>query len=90
MRGIQGQVQELRELKDGWLDGEGLAPTEAAMACVLSIIDEDALFRVYPMLDGGLSLEMNPSDDLDLLITIGSEGAVKKVSLVRLDSQNNT
>lgn len=51
------RLQELSELRDGWLDGEGKAPTQAALDTA------DELLRrpmgIYPTEDGGIQIEMN-------------------------------
>lgn len=44
------RIQELKELEDGWLDGDGKKPTKAAW-------DKFGKMCIFPTQDGGLSIE---------------------------------
>ena len=66
---LSARLDELRTLEPGWLDGEGLPPTPAALATALGM----ARYRrasgwpdphVYPTSEGGLQLEWGLDDAL--------------------------
>ena len=59
---VTARLDELRELKDGWLDGEGLAPDSDGLDWLAESFDRmysnDApLPRLYPMPEGGVQAE---------------------------------
>lgn len=59
---IGGQLDELRLLKDGWLEGEGVPPAEAGLDWLQDAFDrhfpdEAPLPHLYPMETGGVQAE---------------------------------
>lgn len=81
VKSIQEQIQELRGLKDGWLHGDGFAPTEAALAGISRILDADSVFRLYPMYNGGVSLEYTVSG-VEVTVHISPNGDVVHVDIL--------
>jgi hypothetical protein len=57
------RIEELAQLKDGWLDGEGKAPTELAINNAKSISTLLDLFVekrwIYPTPYGGIQIELD-------------------------------
>ena len=61
-RPIGSQLDQLRLLKDGWLEGEGLSPPEAGLDWLRSAFDrhfpeEAPLPHLYPTETGGVQAE---------------------------------
>lgn len=71
MRHIDDRLEELRALKPGWLNGEGEAITEAALRKATALLAP----HVYPMPDGGISIE---TDDYDVIVR--ADGTVEVVT----------
>lgn len=61
---VQQRIDYLGELADGWLDGEGLAPTQVALRRALAIAEAcEAGGRrpqIAPTPEGGVSLDLVP------------------------------
>ena len=60
------QLGELREMEDGWLDGEGVAPSQELLDWLSERFDrwyqdDLALPHVYPTVDGGVQAEWSIS-----------------------------
>ena len=80
-------LEELSEIKDGWLDGYGKKPTDKALQ-TLADCDRmlkgmiNRVFEVFPDLDGGISLQsfIMPSFKSlgywDIEITISGDGSI--------------
>ena len=55
------QIESIRQLKEGWLDGEGKIPSEVGLNWVVECFDRNLSDRVmpylYPTVDGGLRAE---------------------------------
>ena len=63
---VPTQLGELREMEDGWLDGEGLAPKHELLDWLserfdLAYPDELPLPHVYPTVEGGVQAEWSMS-----------------------------
>jgi hypothetical protein len=60
-RNIFAQIEDLRQLKDGWLNGEGLAPSKQGLDWVAETLDQYFTDKtapyLYPMPDGGVRAE---------------------------------
>jgi hypothetical protein len=59
---ISARIEELKTLRDGWLDGRGLAPSSADLDWLATTIEsqyaEDLpLPYIYPVAEGGVQLE---------------------------------
>lgn len=59
---IPARLDELRTLKDGWLDGKGLAPSAAGLDWLAAAFeqhypDDLALPRLFPTAEGGIQAE---------------------------------
>ena len=59
---VGSRLDELRDLQDGWLDGEGVAPDHAGLDWLSGTFkrhypDDLQLPHTYPTEDGGISLE---------------------------------
>lgn len=64
VQAIAARVEHLISMLDGWKDGEGLAPTMAAIhtaeRVALAFAEGGMRTRMYPALDGGVCLEWSP------------------------------
>ncbi len=65
---VPARLDAFRELKDGWLDGEGLAPDHDALGWLAASFDlhyPDDLPRphVYPTVEGGVQAEWSISSN---------------------------
>lgn len=49
--------EELAALKDGWLDGSGLAITSRALTEAKKVYSDKGQLRIYPTAQGGVLLE---------------------------------
>jgi hypothetical protein len=71
---IQARTEEISLLTDGWMDGEGIAPTKELLKWIsdfftASYPKDMPLPCIYPALDGALSLEWsNAKVEISLLI----------------------
>ena len=59
---VGSRLDELRDLQDGWLDGDGVAPDHAGLDWLSGVFkmyypDDVQLPHTYPTEDGGISLE---------------------------------
>ncbi len=68
-KGVTAQLDDLRNLKDGWLDGDGLAPSHEGLNWLQAkfsdqYLDHLPLPRIYPTFEGGVQLEwsISPND----------------------------
>lgn len=62
---MKNRLNYLAQLKAGWFDGEGLAPQSEHFSWLEDSWQRNAAHQpmpfIYPMLEGGLSLEWGPS-----------------------------
>ncbi len=78
---VAARLDELRELKDGWLDGDGLAPDGGGLDWLADsfskLYSSDApLPRLYPMPEGGIQAEwVTGSYDASLEIDLATHQA---------------
>lgn len=86
---INARLDELRELKDGWLDGEGYAPSDAGLTWLSASFNRyypEGLIRprLYPTFDGGVQAEwVIKSTDVSININLLSrEGEWHSLDLV--------
>lgn len=76
MKVISKQIDTIRSLKDGWLDGEGVVPTEEGLQWVEEKIEkffgaeEMPLPFIYPTPSGGIQIEWHRLDDFSLEIDL--------------------
>jgi hypothetical protein len=58
---IFAQIEDLRQLKDGWLNGEGLAPSKQGLDWIAKTLDryftDKTAPYIYPTPDGGVQAE---------------------------------
>ena len=72
---ITARLDELRALAPGWLDGEGVPPTPAALtaaehiARIIAACDQTP--RIYPTPEGGATVECEPVD-----VCVGADGRI--------------
>ncbi len=66
---VTAQLDDLRNLKDGWLDGDGLAPGHEGLDWLDAMLSNEypnhlPLPRIYPTFEGGVQLEwsIGPND----------------------------
>jgi hypothetical protein len=55
------RLNELKTLKKGWLNGDGKVITKAALSKAAELI----VPRIYPTVDGGITLE---TDEYDIIV----------------------
>lgn len=72
MTGWQDRLDHIARLKDGWLDGSGLAPTYAALRAAAELLEMEQYEHpnrpsIYPAPDGGITLEW-PDRSTDLKV----------------------
>ena len=74
------RMTELKQLQDGWLDGSGLRPTDAAIGAAEHFLnkrpDLASSFRIYPMENGGVAFEFELRG-WEFSIEFGPEGRVE-------------
>ncbi len=79
MKCIQ-RMTELRQLENGWLDGSGLRPTDAAIGAAELFLnkrpDLASSFRIYPMENGGVAFEFELRG-WEFSIEFGPDGRVE-------------
>lgn len=64
---VPAQIDGLRGMKDGWLDGEGIAPSGRGLDWLSSVFkkhypDDVALPHTYPAPDGGVDMEWSVAE----------------------------
>lgn len=66
---VSAQLDDLRNLKDGWYDGDGLAPSHEGLDWLDARLSNEypdhlPLPRIYPTFEGGVQLEwsIGPND----------------------------
>lgn len=78
---VPARIDELRLLKDGWLDGQGAAPTSAGLSWFSQAFDERfpdglSLPYLYPTEGGGLRAEWSAKGrEMSLDVDVVSHGA---------------
>lgn len=80
----QQRLDELRQLEDGWLDGEGKKPSSAALdlaSAVLGLLDDSELEqpRLFPSAEGGLTGEWQRGSKR-VVADIAEDGALDVVA----------
>ena len=76
---IDARLDELRELNDGWLDGQGYAPVGTGLTWLAASFNRyypESLLRprLYPTVDGGIQAEwMIAATDIDIKINLVSK-----------------
>lgn len=83
-RRAYARLLEIKELKKGWYNGRGEALTEKAYYeayLLLCEYSEDELqgVGIYPLYDGGVIIEFNNNERID--IEISPDGTVEEVSI---------
>jgi hypothetical protein len=79
---INTRLDELRNLKDGWYESSGRAPTQTgldwlAQALNQHLADDDPLPYIYPTFEGGILAEWTKApNDVSLEISIDDHNAV--------------
>ena len=72
----QARLSELRALPAGWLDGEGVPPSAAALKSAETfLVTRSGLNRIYPMPCGGIEIE-TLRGFWDLTVGIEADGRV--------------
>jgi hypothetical protein len=85
------RLEKLIRIGDGWLDGEGIAPTELAVKQASMLSDAIAKFNIkdlylYPELSGGFVAEIEVGDYFDVNIEISKLGEVSIFYCANFDS----
>lgn len=75
------RLEELADLKDGWLDGEGLRADGASLIFARDLSqmlykDRDFLFGIFPAGDGGVQFEKMIGPDGMITVEIANGGEV--------------
>ena len=75
---VDAQLDDFRNLQDGWLNGEGTAPNHAELDWLSEVFgrhypDNLPLPHAYPTADGGVSLEWSlGAREVDILVNISA------------------
>ena len=74
---IAARLDEFRDMRNGWLEGEGSAPSHAELDWLAGTFtrhfpDETPLPYIYPTVDGGIRMEW-PQDDNTLILEVDIE-----------------
>ena len=75
-RDVTAQLDDLRNLKDGWYDGDGLAPSHEGLDWLEARLSNEYLNllplpRIYPTVEGGVQLEWSiGSNDTSLEVNL--------------------
>ncbi len=91
---VPARLDELRELKDGWLDGEGLAPNSEALDWLATSFDcrypdDLPLPHVYPTLEGGVLAEWSsPPNEVSLDVNLATRQGEWHSLDVNTDAEN--
>jgi hypothetical protein len=69
---VAERIDELRQLEDGWLDGEGEAPDDLCLDILESDLREHKLPcpYIYPTVDGNVTLEWERPNGRSLVLEI--------------------
>lgn len=82
MNKIHARLYELASLRDGWHDGQGKEITRLALNTALAIGSNEPHPYIYPMPDGGISLEWDDDDGTLLTVEVRPDGAVNDLALL--------
>ena len=90
---IGSRLDELRDLQDGWLDGDGVAPNHAGLDWLSGAFkrhypDGLQLPYTYPTEDGGISLEWG-SDTWEIDIKVDLKKHTGEWYAFRKDAKND-
>ena len=69
---VAARLDELREMHDGWLDGDGIAPSHAGLDWLAGAFerfyaDTALLPRIYPTEEGGVRMEWDYNANVIIL-----------------------
>ena len=79
---LKNQLKELSEMKDGWHDGEGLAPSSESIEMAERFLKAlTSKIYLYPTLDGGVNIEWG-CKDLGVEVEVGSNGGEYDLELL--------
>ena len=87
---VRARLDELRDMRDGWFEGQGVAPSQDGLdwlaACFeRSYPDDLRLPYIYPTFDGGIQAEWSfPLREIDLEVDLSTHQA----NLYNLDLQS--
>jgi hypothetical protein len=71
---IAGRVEELKRLRDGWLDGRGLAPSAAGLDWLAAALDDVPVPYLHPTAEWGVRAEWSVKPwELSLVIDLGAK-----------------
>ena len=64
------RIDEIATLSDGWLDGEGRAPTAEAIksALLLATATRPGLYSIFPRICGGIQFENGEQEAVEFCI----------------------
>jgi len=95
-RDIGTRIEELRSIKNGWLDGKGIAPDQTALDWVskqfhTNYPEELTLPYIYPTTEGGLQVEWDIEEqDISLEINLLKHTAEwHRLNLVTNEDENS-
>ena len=79
---VLARLAELEAMEDGWLDGHGMAPTEAALGAARSILLDLAKpelppAHIYPHDTGDVEAEWDLPDGGDATLLAGADGTIE-------------
>lgn len=78
---VRSRLDEFRKLEDGWMDGQGLAPSQSGLDWLTDSFDrhyppEIDLPRLYPTFEGGIQAEWSfPTREINLEVNLQTHQA---------------
>lgn len=71
----KNQLEKLLNLKDGWLDGDGLAPDKEGLEWLITLLEtypsDMSTFYIYPTPSGDVQLEWSISSyEIELIVNL--------------------
>ena len=78
---VRSRLDEFRKLEDGWLDGQGLAPSQSGLDWLTDSFDrhyppEIGLPHLYPTFEGGIQAEWSfPTREINLEVNLQTHQA---------------
>lgn len=89
---ISERIEEISRLEDGWLNGEGKAPSKTNLFWFINIFEDNfktslVLPHLYPTIDGGLQAEWS-SLKAEISLKVDLENKAGKIHILELTNDN--
>ena len=91
---VRERLAELRRLRPGWMDGEGVAPSSGALDVVERALDSHLADlvespQVFPTLDGGVQLEWFLQDRYHVAVEIDAGAGTGDIGIVDMKTRED-